>query len=489
MELNRSELIRCDTQFTGAATLFGSGDILSVNPWDRSQVAKAIKEALEMSAKVKKTKYDNRNQVVTQKNGVEWIKSLTTVLDSALDSHQQRDAISVPRLSVDKLVRQYKGCSSSLFMLDYEGTLASWGPPAETVLANPQRVLDTLQNLTSLSDRNIVYISSSLPPSELESLFHGLPGLGLIAESGCFVRPHTDEVVSEDWIDLARSHEVTDWKRGVASILQYYLERVDGAYVEEHRSSLIFNYSNVKDQDAEAAVKLVGDCANHLNDSCLNLGVKAVSVEKAVTVELRHVNKMTASLKVFEHEQLRLAGKLDQESDELWIRVEPSESGLVTPSRGRSSTVSSMASRNLSFSGVASGSPSPHSSGTRRIANGRTSTATSSPFRRLLEERPYSPTSPPFSPAGGDSGSTGDESSMPQHLSLCSVSGPQLLMVAGDGREDEAVFRWANGLGGKGIVKHVVTVSVGKRSTTEAKFTLTQGVTGLLNALGKLTKA
>jgi trehalose 6-phosphate synthase/phosphatase len=51
------------------------------------------------------------------------------------------------------------------------------------------------------------------------------------------------------------------------------------------------------------------------------------------------------------------------------------------------------------------------------------------------------------------------------------------LMVAGDGRDDEVIFRWANQLGKDKAVKHVTTVSLGSRNT-DAGYTLTQGVTG-----------
>lgn len=51
------------------------------------------------------------------------------------------------------------------------------------------------------------------------------------------------------------------------------------------------------------------------------------------------------------------------------------------------------------------------------------------------------------------------------------------LMVVGDGRDDEVIFRWANELGKDKTVKNVTTVSLGSRNT-EAACTLTQGVTG-----------
>jgi len=51
------------------------------------------------------------------------------------------------------------------------------------------------------------------------------------------------------------------------------------------------------------------------------------------------------------------------------------------------------------------------------------------------------------------------------------------LMVVGDGRDDEVIFRWANELGKDKTVANVTTVSLGSRNT-EAGCTLTQGVTG-----------
>ena len=56
------------------------------------------------------------------------------------------------------------------------------------------------------------------------------------------------------------------------------------------------------------------------------------------------------------------------------------------------------------------------------------------------------------------------------------------LMVAGDGRDDEVIFQWANRLGRDKVVKNVTTVSLGSRNT-EASCTITQGVTGKLHTM------
>lgn len=54
---------------------------------------------------------------------------------------------------------------------------------------------------------------------------------------------------------------------------------------------------------------------------------------------------------------------------------------------------------------------------------------------------------------------------------------PDFLLVAGNDRDDEVIFRWANELSSNGTISHVTTVSVGVRNTV-AMATLTQGTTG-----------
>lgn len=57
------------------------------------------------------------------------------------------------------------------------------------------------------------------------------------------------------------------------------------------------------------------------------------------------------------------------------------------------------------------------------------------------------------------------------------LSDPEFLMVAGDGRDDEVIYQWANKLGKDKIIRDVTTVSVSSRNT-EAMATLSQGASG-----------
>ena len=293
-----------------------------------------------------------------------------TRLYQVYDEQHRRDQTSVPRLSINSLAQQYKRSERRLFILDYEGTLVTWGPLNKIIPTSPQRTLDVLNDLL-LDERNTIYVMSGRRPEELDRLFRTVPNLGLIAENGCFLK----DAGSDAWTEIADPSQIRTWKDSVKQIMTYYLERTPGAEVEERHCSLIFHYRSA--EDLENAARQASDCASHINDACEEQRVHATALDGCVLVEQIDWTKSTASDRVFCN---------------LNKHLEPDN----------------------------------------------------------------------------------------EHKTAV-----DFLMVVGDGREDEKVFRWANGLGDEKKVKEVVTVSLGSRNT-EAGATLTQGVSGVLIALQRL---
>ncbi|KAK0734591.1 glycosyltransferase family 20 protein [Lasiosphaeria miniovina] len=349
------------SEFTGTSSLFG-GNELSVNPWDYRACAEAIRTALEMGDKEKERRWSKLYEAVNHHTGSHWFTEFMSRLDRVYEEQHRRDQTSVPRLSMSALGQQYKRTDRRLFILDFEGTLVSWGPVNQIIPVSPQRTLDVLNDLL-LDDRNTIYVMSGRRPEELDRLFHRVPNLGLIAENGCFLK----DCGSSTWTEMADSEQIRSWKESVKNILTYYLERTPGAEIEDRRCSLIFHYKSA--EDYEAAMRQATDCASHINDACEEQHVHAIPLDGCVLVEPIDWTKTTAAARIFSDLQDGMAP----------------------------------------------------------------------------DERHKSPV--------------------------------DFLMVIGDGREDEKVFKWANSLGGEGMVKEVVTVSLGSRNT-EAAATLTQGVSG-----------
>lgn len=344
------------SEFTGSASVLGS-QVLTINPWDYQKCADAIKIAIDMPQSEKDRRYNRLRGIVLHQNGETWCSSLVKRLAKVHEEQYARDTMSIPRLSISNVSEKYKNAKSRLFILDYEGTLVNFSAPKNVHLSSPQRVLDSLNDIL-LDPKNIVYVMSGRTPEQLKSLFERVPGLGLIAENGCFIRPFDDEA----WVAFPDLEQVDQWKTSVRNILQYYHERVEGSAIDERHCSLRFNYENAVDVDA--AARQAGDCANHINDACSGQRVHAVPVDKAVLIEGLDYSKASAATHIFK--ELK---------------------------------------------------------------------------------------------------SKGD-------------AAPDFIMVAGDDREDEVIFRWANVLAKEGDVRDVTTVSVGKRNT-EAMATLTQGTSGM----------
>jgi trehalose-6-phosphate synthase len=125
------------SEFTGSASIFGRNE-LSVNPWDFRQCAEAIKTALEMDGEEKQRRWSALYQAVMHHTAEHWFTTFIERLDKVYDEQHRRDTASVPRLSIPALGQQYQKSSRRLFIIDYEGTLASWGSPSSIILTSPQ---------------------------------------------------------------------------------------------------------------------------------------------------------------------------------------------------------------------------------------------------------------------------------------------------------------------------------------------------------------
>lgn len=276
------------SEFTGSAAVFG-GSELSVNPWDYQKCAEAIKKALEMDEREKGRRYMRMRETVLSSTGDTWTAKLSAHLANVHDEQFRRDTMSIPRLNHVKLCQAYKNANRRLILLDYEGTLAPFGSVSSTVLTNMDRVTDVLNELIQ-DDKNELYVMSGRTLEELEMLFGRVPGIGLIAENGCYLR----EIYTDEWVDFTDREKTAKWKSAVKSILQYYHERVEGSRIEERRSSLTFYYGKGDGAD-EARNGQAGDCATHINDACESQRVRAVPSKDAVIIEPMDWDKATAA--------------------------------------------------------------------------------------------------------------------------------------------------------------------------------------------------
>lgn len=489
------------SEFTGSASLFTEkGGELQVNPWDYHQMARAIQQGLVMEAEEKRARHHRLLRVVRANDSVSWVQRLREHLVAAYERHQFRDTMSVPRLSISQLSARYSRAINRLFILDYEGTLTP-----RTIRQSPQRVVDTLADLLTSSESNVVYVASSRTCNELDAIFKQVPNLGLIAENGCFVRAHD----SLEWVDLADSERAAQAKKGIRPVLQYYLERLEGSWIEEKACGFIFHYE--KAEDREAADRQGGECANHVADACRDQRMKAVPGDKCILIESLDASKVAASKWVLRSVKATLEGvtppdrapshqpeafKLELPTRRKSSRadrrpvvhaLEPvdAEAAVTSPGGGyfKSAPLESLKEMSVCSSKADGEECEP----TKRSRTGAGQSSFSEDGRAGQARLSMSEDKERAGPVRPSI----DEDAMSRQSSkaiAAPTTFPDFLFVAGDDRDDEAVFHWANELGVSKEVANVISVCVGKRNT-EASCTLTQGATGLVTALQKLSRS
>ncbi|KAF2644376.1 hypothetical protein P280DRAFT_231216 [Massarina eburnea CBS 473.64] len=351
------------SEFTGSSAYF-EGAELAVNPWDYQGIADAFAVSLEMSAEEKERRYEKLHNMVYHHTGDWWMKNLVDHLTKVFDEQFSRDAMAIPRLSTLDVTDRYNAASKRLIILDYEGTLAPYGAVKRTVLASNDKINDVLNDLIT-DDKNDVYIMSGRTVEELELLFDRISGLGLIAENGCVLR----EPRSNDWFKFPNVAKTNKWKDAIKKILQYYVERIEGSWIEVRACSLVFHYETTN--QPELAQRQAGECANHINDAAEQQRIRAIPTKSSVIIEPSDYDKSTAAQHIF----------------------------AKYPETQR----------------------------------------------------------------------------------------PEFLFVAGNDRDDETIFKWAGHIKDSGAVRDVSSVTVGERNSM-AMSTLTNGSTGLLGVLSKLSK-
>ncbi|TLD09381.1 uncharacterized protein PgNI_07277 [Pyricularia grisea] len=438
------------SEFTGTSSLFG-GNELSVNPWDYRACADAIKKALEMSAEEKERRWTKLYQAVSHHTGAHWFTEFMLRLDRVHEEQHRRDQTSVPRLSVASLSAQYKRSSKRLFILDYEGTLVSWGPVNQIIPVSPQ-----VQNATST---NPLSAGQQGQPEGRQHIVHPRLGPLTLASPLTIVTHHPPTTIrdiesnvlspirpSSPYITVNKSMRPGDPIQYTDTNPQRTLDVLSDLLLDEQNTIYVMSGRRPEELDRlfRARIPNLGLIAEN---GCLLRKCGADSwTEMADAGHIKNWKESVRGIMTYFLERTPGA-EVEERRCSLVFHYKSAED-YEAAARQASDCASHIndaceAQRvhAVALDGCVVVEPVDWTKGT----------AAEKIFDDLR---------------------SGDLS-------------PDFLMVVGDGREDEKVFKWANQLGEEGTVKDVVTVSLGSRNT-EARATLTQGVSGVLTALQKL---
>ncbi|MBG8555497.1 bifunctional alpha,alpha-trehalose-phosphate synthase (UDP-forming)/trehalose-phosphatase [Hymenobacter guriensis] len=292
-------------------------DALIINPTDTGQLAEAMHDALVMPEDEQQLRMGAMQALVRQYNVFAWAKLFMARLAySKMKQHTlATETLSPPVL--EQLREQYQGAGQRLLLLDYDGTLAPFN-------ANPQRAKpdqELLLLLRALAEmpQNRVVIISGRDRQTLEAWLGHLP-IDFIAEHGVWLRP-----AGEEWQLFQTLNN--EWMRDIRPILELYVARTAGSFIEDKEYSLVWHYRRA---DADLGAVRARDLLNHLTFMTSNSDLQVMEGNKVIEIKTAGINKGTAAARWLAtyHPDFTLAIG-DDRTDEDTFRAMPPEAYTV----------------------------------------------------------------------------------------------------------------------------------------------------------------
>ena len=130
-----------------------------------------------------------------------------------------------------QLVATYSQAERRLFFLDYDGTLIGFFPDPQS--ASPDERLVEIIDRLSADHKNEVVIISGRDKQTLTRWLGNLD-VNLVAEHGAFLRHR-----GSGW--MVRETLPTTWKDMIQPVMDRYVDRTPGSFVEEKSYSLVWH--------------------------------------------------------------------------------------------------------------------------------------------------------------------------------------------------------------------------------------------------------
>ena len=241
MNLVSKEYIACQIENEGVLILSEMAgaaaelnEALIINPVDNNEISDAIFKALEMRPDEKHSRLIKMQNRISSYNVFTWAFDF---FNQAFETKEQQKSMNVKFIDKtisSKIASDYKNASHRILFFDYDGTLVSFAKYPE--LATIDKT--TLEIIKKISDdpRNQIVIISGRGTDFLEEQFKGV-NVNLVAEHGYFIK-----IVGENWKAIIETD--LEWKKTVMPILNEYVNRCNGTFIEEKTGSIAWHYRN-----------------------------------------------------------------------------------------------------------------------------------------------------------------------------------------------------------------------------------------------------
>jgi trehalose 6-phosphate synthase/phosphatase len=271
------------SELAGAASELN--EAILVNPIDIDDVANAINTALTMPLAEQKNRMALMQKRLADYDVVKWVNDFLDQLMNIKREQQKQEVKLLDDKAIAQLSKHYQVAQSRCLLLDYDGTLTPFTRlPEEAV---PDKELKDMLSLLATDKKNKVVIISGREAATLDKWFGNMP-LTLVAEHGASIR-----MPDLQWQHLVSTSD--QWKEEIRNILQVFVSRCVGSFIEEKSYSIAWHYRNTP---PDLGLNRSRELINNLSHLLQNTMLQIIHGNKVVEVRMSGYDKGVIALKI-----------------------------------------------------------------------------------------------------------------------------------------------------------------------------------------------
>ncbi|MBN2410926.1 bifunctional alpha,alpha-trehalose-phosphate synthase (UDP-forming)/trehalose-phosphatase [candidate division KSB1 bacterium] len=259
------------------------GEALLINPNNQRDIIRTIKNALEMPEDEQLKRNKEMQTKLKRYNINRWGEDFIERLNQTKQLQSTMVIKRIHKKTLDFILDTYDKAERRLIFLDYDGTLVPFKKNPED--ANPDGELINLLNQLSISEKNELVLISGRDKNTMNQWF-GDMDFNLVAEHGAWLRQK-----NKQWNVIEPFSN--DWKKEIYPVLELYVERTPGSFIEEKEFSLVWHYRKADVGLGELRARELTGTATDLTG---NLDLQILEGNKIIEVKNSGINKGRAAL-------------------------------------------------------------------------------------------------------------------------------------------------------------------------------------------------
>ena len=262
-------------------------DAIIVNPNDIHQLVEAMHKALTLPEELQIESMTSMQKSLKRYNIHAWVKLFMDELANVKKEQSHLKTRLIDNQLSEEIKHAYKQSKERLIFLDYDGTLVGFNENPDDSKPD-QELIEILERLTKDKNNHIVIISGRGRQS-LEEWMKPY-SLDIVAEHGVWIKRMGKPF--KTFIKINAS-----WKKETLSLLERYVNRTPGSFVEEKDYSLVWHYRKVETGLGEVRTR---ELTSHLKYMTANENLEVLEGDMIVEIKNSEINKGKAAQKLME---------------------------------------------------------------------------------------------------------------------------------------------------------------------------------------------